>query len=1078
VSSLKLEKIAILNYITIMKKRKKLSNIYMQAFIVANVLIFTAIFFAWLYFDIFSIYKSNMKIIKENILKEKKSLLISVVNNTISYIDYKSESIEKNLKNNIKDETLKAVKIAETIYNNNRNHISRDRIKEIIRDTIRSIRYNNGSGYFFAFDVNGIEQVFADKPELEGKNLLNVKDAKGKYVLKDMIKIATEKGEGFYTYYWTKPNVKSRGLVFKKIAYIKFFKPLKWVVGTGLYYDDMKDKIINEIKDYINKYRFGESRNGYVFIIKVLRKKGKITTIRFLNPNKDNSTLNKVIPLDLKDIKGKMFHKEIVEKSLKQGKGFVTYHFKKLNSEFISEKLTYFKYYPKMQWIIGAGVYIDDIQKLILHNREILLQKLLTKLIVSFLILLIALFIIYKIFKNFNKKVKNEFSNILNKFKEEIFVNKIDTSGITIDEVYETANMLNTLIEHINEQNNILKAYYNKPNIANFIINEKGYFQSVNKAFEEITGYTNEEAKKLVFHSFVHPDYKETVIERGLKRLRGDALPSYYECKIISKKNQVKWILLLNTHIHLKTIDQNIILGTALDITEEKNLLKELNEQYNLFKTLIESLNIPIWVFDTKHNTFKIVNKKFYEYYEVNENIIGCKPDKIFPKEISEKGCETNKEVLKSKTSITYENILKLKKGTRHTIVSKSPVIDEEGNIIGIVGTSFDITEKLKMEKEISKIKNLEALGILAGGIAHDFNNILTSILGNISLMELYVKESKPLEIVERLKNAVKRAENLSKKLMTFSKGRFLTKETGDIVELIKNTAEFIFTGTAVEIEYQIEDNIPEIVMDKYQISEVIHNIVLNARQAMENKENPRLLIVVEKKSVQSGELPELEQGEYVKISIRDNGSGIHEKIIDKIFDPYFTTKEEGSGIGLATSYSIVKQHKGIILVSSEYGVGSLFEIYLPMIEADNNDKSKLESNVMVKNMGKNNLSILVLEDESEIRALIREICEVLGYCVDFAKKGEEVLEIFQPEKYDILIFDMTIKGGMGGVETMEKIRRKYPDIYAVVTTGYVNADIVTNYKEYGFKNTLIKPFNIEKFKKIIRDFSERNKKT
>jgi CheY-like chemotaxis protein len=128
--------------------------------------------------------------------------------------------------------------------------------------------------------------------------------------------------------------------------------------------------------------------------------------------------------------------------------------------------------------------------------------------------------------------------------------------------------------------------------------------------------------------------------------------------------------------------------------------------------------------------------------------------------------------------------------------------------------------------------------------------------------------------------------------------------------------------------------------------------------------------------------------------------------------------------------------------------------------------------------MGKNNLSILVLEDESEIRALIREICEVLGYCVDFAKKGEEVLEIFQPEKYDILIFDMTIKGGMGGVETMEKIRRKYPDIYAVVTTGYVNADIVTNYKEYGFKNTLIKPFNIEKFKKIIRDFSERNKKT
>ena len=1070
-SSLKLEKIAILNYRTIMKKRKKLSQIYIQAFIIANILIFATIFSTWLYFDIFSIYQSNIKVIKENILKEKKSLLISVVNNTISYIHYKSESIENNLRDNIKDETLKAVKIAETIYKNNHNCISRDRIKEIIRDTIRSIRYNNGLGYFFAFDINGVEQVFADRPELEGKNLLNVRDAKGKYVLKDMIKIATEKGEGFYTYYWTKPNIKSKSPIFKKTAYIKLFKPFKWIIGTGLYYDDMKNRIISEIKDYINKYRFGENRSGYIFIIKVLRKKGKITTVRFLNPNKDNASLNKVIPLDLKDIKGKMFHKEIVEKSLEQGKGFVTYHFKKLNSEFVSEKLTYFKYYPKMQWIIGAGVYIDDIQKLILQNREILLQKLWTKLIVSFFILLIALFVTYKIFRKYDLKVKYEFANILNNLNEELFIKKLDLSNITIYEIYETANMLNSLIERIDEQNNILKAYYNKPNIANFIINEKGYFVSVNKAFEEITGYTNEDVKKLVFHHFIHPDYKKTIIERGLKRLSGEDLPSYYECKIITKRNQVKWILLLNTHIYLKTMHQNIILGTALDITEEKNLLKELNEQYNLFKTLIDSLDIPIWVFDTNHNTFKIVNKKFYEYYEINKNIINCKPDKIFPKEIFEKGYETNKEVLKNKTSMTYENIIKLKKGIRHTIVSKSPVIDEDGNIIGIVGTSFDITEKLKMEKEISKIKNLESLGILAGGIAHDFNNILTSILGNISLIELYIKDKKPLEIVERLKNAVKRAENLSKKLMTFSKGRFLIKESGNIVELIKNTAEFIFTGTSVEIEYQIEDNIPDIVMDKYQISEVVHNIVLNARQAMESIENPRLFIAIEKKDIQYGDVLDLEQGKYIKISIMDNGTGIHEKIIDKIFDPYFTTKDEGSGIGLATSYSIVKQHNGVIFVSSEYGEGSLFEIYLPIVEKSNIPNTVIKSENSLKNFEKNNLNILVLEDEIEIREIIKEICNVLNYNVEFALKGEDVLDVFQPEKYDILILDMTIKGGMGGVETMEKIREMYPDVYAVVTTGYVNSDIVTNYKEYGFKNTLIKPFNIEKFRKIIEDF-------
>ena len=250
---------------------------------------------------------------------------------------------------------------------------------------------------------------------------------------------------------------------------------------------------------------------------------------------------------------------------------------------------------------------------------------------------------------------------------------------------------------------------------------------------------------------------------------------------------------------------------------------------------------------------------------------------------------------------------------------------------------SIDITDKLNLEKEISKNKNLESLGILAGSIALDFNNILTSILGNISLLQFYTKEEKAVKILSRMETAVKRAERLSKKLLTFSKGSYLIKESANINEIIKSISEFIFTGTATEITYDFDENIPIILLDKSQVSEVLHNILLNARHAIEENNGKLLNIKTEIVYVNSNniDVSDITEGNYVKVSIKDTGVGISEENISKIFDPYFTTKEKGTGLGLATSYSIVKQHKGTIRVSSTVGEGSLFEIYLPLLKTE-----------------------------------------------------------------------------------------------------------------------------------------------
>ena len=1053
-----------------MHKRESLSHIYSKNFMILMFVFFVFVFALWTYFDIITQYKETSKVISEQIIKEKKLLLKGVTDNVINYINYNYNLTEKNLKQTIKEETFQALSILNSLYEKYYNKLPEKESISLIRDTLRSIRYKNNIGYFFAFDLNGIEQVFADRPELEGKNIINIKDAKGHFVLKDMLKIIKEKGEGFYTYYWSKPDVKNKKLIYKKIAYIKLFKPLNWVVGTGMYYNDMEKEVKKRVKQYIKNYCFDEGEKGRIFIVKPNIKNNKIVGVKYLIPEKPDAYLNKIIPESLRD-KNKLSD-NFLHKCFSSSNGeFIECHPNINHPTKFPPKLTYAKYYPKWQWVIVAGTNLKLIDLIIKKQQQRLLKHFITEFIIIMFFMVFLFLVLVKIFSRINKKSKEEFLNIISKFKNNFMFEKIDNSKIAIEELYEISEIMNSLIENIRENNEILSAYFNKPNIANFIIHANGYFGRVNKTFEEITGYSASEIKSLKFDSFLHPEFKDEATERVLKRLKGESIPQYYECKIITKSGDIKWVLLLNTHIYLKSKGEDIILGTGLDITEHKKLIAKLDEQYNLFKTLIDSLSIPVWVFDVTTNTFKIVNKSFYEYFEIEDSVIGKKPDEIFAKNIYETAYKTNKEVIESKKTKICENIIKLKNGERTILITKSPLFDNHGNVTGIVGISIDITDKLNLEKEIAKNRNLESIGFLAGGIAHDFNNILTGILGSISLLEFYIKDEKVKDILSLLGTAVKRAEKLSNKLLTFSKGSYLVKKSSNIYDIIKTTTDFVFTGTSVKVNYDFDKDIPEILLDKDQISEVLHNILLNARQSMEKNNGKFVNIELKVVFLKENEIVDLKEGNYVKIGIKDSGEGISKDIIYKIFDPYFTTKETGSGLGLALSYSIVKQHGGTIKAYSKESEGALFEIYLPCIETNNksNRKNKPNANNVEKTQEKK-LNILILEDEEDIRDLLKEIFHILGHNVDFAVTGEEALKLYN-EKYNMVILDMTIKGGMGGLEIMEFLKEKNPDVYAIVTTGYADSDVVKNYAEYGFKDMLLKPYNIEKLNRIFENY-------
>jgi len=417
---------------------------------------------------------------------------------------------------------------------------------------------------------------------------------------------------------------------------------------------------------------------------------------------------------------------------------------------------------------------------------------------------------------------------------------------------------------------------------------------------------------------------------------------------------------------------------------------------------------------------------------------------------------------------LANHTVLVARDGTKYPIDdSGAPIRDDKGNITGVVLVFRDITEKRNMEEALLKADALESLGILAGGIAHDFNNILMAIMGNITLAKMYAKPGD--KIFERLKeaeNASLRAKDLTQQLLTFSRGGAPIKKTAFISKLLEDTVAFVLSGSNVRCEFSISGDLWPVEVDEGQISQVINNLIINADHAMPRggiiKVNAENIAV----DVEQG-LP-LKEGNYIKISVEDQGIGIPEEHLQKIFDPYFTSKQKGSGLGLATAYSIVKRHDGYVQVESELGAGTTFNIYLPASSKQILIEKELRERI---HTGKG--KILVMDDEEVIREVAGEMIEVLGYEVEFAKDGAEAIELYKKAKesaqpFHAIIMDLTIPGGMGGKETIQELIEIDPETKAIVCSGYSNDPIMADYRKYGFRGVIAKPYKIKELGEIL----------
>ncbi len=394
------------------------------------------------------------------------------------------------------------------------------------------------------------------------------------------------------------------------------------------------------------------------------------------------------------------------------------------------------------------------------------------------------------------------------------------------------------------------------------------------------------------------------------------------------------------------------------------------------------------------------------------------------------------------------------------------------GNILVVIDAR-DITERKRAEEERLRATKLESVGVLAGGIAHDFNNILTSVFANVGLSRmLAVKQNGPSDatIVERLMAAEKaclRARDLTKQLLTFAKGGAPIKNVASIATFITDTVEFALRGSNVRCELQLPDDLWAVEVDEGQISQVMQNLIINADQAMPDGG----VITVRASNTEIGQSDNLpvKDGLYVVVTVSDQGVGIPQEYVTKIFDPYFTTKKKGSGLGLATSYSIMKRHDGFMTVNSELGKGTSFLLYLPaaltMVIETHEEEEEL-----VSGFGK----ILIMDDEIDIRDILGKMLKHLGYDVVYANEGDDAIHQYQnalktQTPFLLTIIDLTIPGGMGGKETVRKLQELDPEVTAVVSSGYCNDPVLADPEHFGFKGVIAKPYNISDLSKVLR---------
>ncbi len=814
--------------------KPKLSRSILKNMLLATVLSTGLLGTLWIHSE-YKTFRTESGAIREKFLTSYKELLKTEVNKASSYIEYQKERVEPRLKESIQERVNEAHAIALNIFNQYRGKRTFVEMQEMVKEALRSIRFNKGRGYYFAFNLRGIEELYADKPEMEGKDMLSVQGAKGEYVVKDMLDIVRRDKEGFYKYTWMKPNKEGH---FPKIAYVKLFEPFGWVIGTGEYLDDVESDIQKEVIGFIEQIRYKE--DGYIFV-------GQWDGVSLTIPAKGQNMWN------VTDSNGKKIVQELIRLA-KEGSGYFEYVMPKLQDKRPAPKLSYVVGVPEWKWYVGTGIYVDEIETTIEQRKKEFEQQIINHLVKIALVLaglvLLVLFVALVVFRKAKKNL-DSFSTFFERATVEL--NEINPDIMDFIELQDLANSANEMVKARKQAEKALResedrfvAIFNTQLNGIVIIDPETHtIVDANTAALDMIGATRADVIGHICHKFI------CSTERGMCPITDLGIDVDNSERVLIRTDRSE-LPVLKSVSQLKLGNTNFLIESFIDITERKQVEESLRESEEKFRSIVETTVEWIWEMDLNgRHTFS--NRSITD-------ILGYRPEE-FVGHIA--GFFLHAED-RAEVEATLPQLIAKKRGWRGWILrwrhkdgsyrflesNAEPILDSNGEVLGYRGTDRDITERKQADEERERLQNqllqaqkMEALGHLAGGVAHDLNNVLGILSGYSELLLLEIpEESRAREHAKKILQSTEKGAAIIQDLLTLARRSVVVSEVINLNNILSGFLKApVFEKMKdhhprVTFRTECDKNLLNIKGSPVHLEKTLMNLVSNAAESISGK--------------------------------------------------------------------------------------------------------------------------------------------------------------------------------------------------------------------------------------------------